>query len=461
MDENTRLTAAPSAPGRPSSGALERWGVLSLLWALNLLDFCDRSLIVSFSNFIMPELHLTATHLGILTGFAFMTCYAFAGIISGSVADVAHRPRLIAAGMLLWSLLTAVSGFAHGFVGLLLPRIFVGIGESVLYPASLSLITDYFPSSQLALANGIFFSGVHLGAGSSLLLVGLLGEVLGWRFVFFMLGLVGMCLSLAVPLLVRELRPEERAVRVQQLVPERLATVRVNVQRAVMLILRCPSLALVAVGATGLGLAGSVHPFLQLWMVQERGFPRTEAALSAAVVFIVVGTAASPLMGALADYLYLRAGLPKASFASLLVLLIQTPSAVCFLLYAEADSVLFWASLAAWLLGGAILSPVVSTLQELAPPPLRGSVLGLAMLVMNLLGAGVGSLVIGMNADKLAADGLHHPLTYTLVMALLCSNCTQVVCFFAAGWRFERDLKAMRAEHGHGVAQPSLYTKPG
>ena len=81
------------------------------------------------------------------------------------------------------------------------------------------------------------------------------------------------------------------------------------------------------------------------------------------------------------------------------------------------------------------------------------------MLAMNLLGAGLGSLVIGMNADKLAADGLHHPLTYTLVMALLCSNCIQVVCFFAAGWRFERDLKEMRAEHG--VAHSSLYAKPG
>jgi MFS family permease len=361
--------------------------------------------------------------------------------------------------MLLWSLLTAVSGFAHGFVGLLLPRIFVGIGESVLYPASLSLIADYFPSSQLALADGIFFSGIHLGAGSSLLLAGLLGETLGWRVVFFMLGGVGTCLSLALPLLVRELRAEERAGRAQQLLSEQLATVRANVQSAAMLFLRCPSLALVAVGTTGLGLAGSVHPFLQLWMVSERGFSRTEAALSAAVVFIIVGTAASPLMGALADWLYLRIGLPKASFASLLVLFVQTPAAVCFLLYADADSVLFWASLAAWLLGGAILSPVVSTLQELAPPPLRGSVLGLAMLVMNLLGAGVGSLVIGMNADKLAADGLHHPLTYTLVMALLCSNCIQVVCFFAAGWRFERDLKAMRAEHG--VAHSSLYTKPG
>ena len=455
MDENTCLKAAHTSPSLPSSGVLERWGVLSLLWGLNLLDFCDRSLIISFANFIMPELHLTATHMGILTGFAFMTCYAFAGTISGSVADMVHRPRLIAVGMLLWSVLTAVSGFAQGFLGLLLPRIFVGIGESVLYPASLSLIADYFPSSQLALANGFFFSAIHLGAGSSLLLAGLLGESRGWRFVFFMLGGVGMCLSLAVPLLVRELRAAERVQGAQRHLPERLAALRTNVQLAAALFLRCPSLALVTMGTTGLGLAGSVHPFLQMWMVQERGFSRTEAALSAAVVFILVGTAASPLVGALADYAYLQMRLPKVILAAMLVLFVQTPAAVCFLLFSEAGSSLFWTSLAAWLLGGAILSPVVSTLQELAPPPLRGTILGLSMLVMNLLGAGLGSLVIGILVDGLAADGLHHPLTYTLVAALLLSNCIQVVCFFAAGWRFERDLKAVQAEHG------TLNAKPG
>lgn len=458
MDESTCLKGAHDSPGRPSSGAFERWGVLSVLWALNLLDFCDRSLIVSFANFIMPELHLTATHLGILTGLAFMTCYAFAGIVSGSVADMVHRPRLIAAGMLLWSVLTATSGFAHGFPGLLLPRIFVGIGESVLYPAALSLIADYFPSSHLALANGFFFSGIQLGAGSSLLLAGLVGETLGWRFVFFLLGGVGVCLSLAVPLLVREPRAEERAQRAQHRLSEQLVAVKTNVQLATALFFSCPSLALIAVGMTGLGLAGSVHPFLQLWMVRERGFSRTEAALSAAVVFIVVGTAASPLTGALADCAYLRMRLPKVSFAALLVLFVQTPAAVCFLLYAEAGSLLFWVSLSAWLLGGATLGPVVSGMQELAPPPLRASILGLAMLAMNLLGAGLGSLAIGMNADKLAVDGLHHPLSYTLVIALLCSNCIQVGCFSAAGWRFEGDLKAMQAESG---PWNSLYAKKG
>lgn len=57
-----------------------------------------------------------------------------------------HDPRQV--GMCLWSVLTAVSGFAQGFFGLLFPRVFVGIGESVLAPSALSLIADYFPPSS-------------------------------------------------------------------------------------------------------------------------------------------------------------------------------------------------------------------------------------------------------------------------------------------------------------------------
>ena len=225
-DEKTYLNGACEyiSGGIPQPSTFERYGVLCLLVWLNVLNYCDRALLTSFANFIMPDLALTATQLGILTGFGFTTIYAFMGIISGSVADAVHRPRLITVsitpkskhkpepvlppnlkpntgagspqvGMCLWSVLTAVSGFAQGFFGLLLPRVFVGIGESVLAPSALSLIADYFPPSHLAMATGFFGSAVHLGVGLSLLLAGLLGEELGWRPVFFALGAVGVCLS--------------------------------------------------------------------------------------------------------------------------------------------------------------------------------------------------------------------------------------------------------------------------
>ena len=458
-DEKTPLNAGSGTAqgGLPQPGQCERYYVLALLVCLNVLNYCDRALLTSFANFIMPDLALSATQLGVLTGFGFTTIYAFMGIISGSIADAVHRPRLIAVGMCLWSALTAVSGCATGFYGLLFPRVFVGIGESVLAPSALSLIADYFPPSYLAMATGFFGSATHLGVGLSLLLAGLLGESVGWRSVFFALGAIGVCLALSVPLVVRELRIAERSRGVSaDRFRSGVASLCDNLALAASLYVRVPSLSLATAGAVGLGWAGAAQSFLQPWMVQERGFSRTDAALYSGLVVLIVGSAANPLNGILADRAYRRTGMPKVGFAALSLVCVQLPAAVCFLLGTEARSPLFWASLAVWLLGGAVYGPVVSALQELSPPPLQGTMLGLGILVMNLFGAGLGNLVFGVLADTLTAAGAAHPLTTTMVGMVLVSTCMQAVCFVAAGWRFEEDVKRVRkliheAQHAAAV----------
>ena len=115
-----------------------------------------------------------------------------------------------------------------------------------------------------------------------------------------------------MPLAVRELRGAERA---RSMSAHRLrtgiATLCDNLQLAASLYARVPSLSLVTAGAVGLGWAGAAQSFLQPWMVQERGFTRTEAALSAGLVVLSVGSAANPLVGILADRAYRRTGMPK------------------------------------------------------------------------------------------------------------------------------------------------------
>ena len=118
-------------------------------------------------NFIVPELGLTDTQFGLLTGFAFIVFYALMGLFMGAAADMLHRPRLVAAGLALWSLLTAISGAARGFVSLALPRMFIGVGESVLTPTSMSMLADRFPPAKLGFAVGAYYMGVPIGVGAS------------------------------------------------------------------------------------------------------------------------------------------------------------------------------------------------------------------------------------------------------------------------------------------------------
>ena len=111
---------------------------LVFLTLLNVMNFVDRQLLASFANFIVPDLALTNAEFGLLTGLTFITFYVVMGLFMGMLADMLHRPRLVAVGLLLWSALTAISGAARGFWSLAVPRMFIGVGESILTPTSMS-----------------------------------------------------------------------------------------------------------------------------------------------------------------------------------------------------------------------------------------------------------------------------------------------------------------------------------
>ena len=120
-----QTTASPKAA---ATGSLP-YGLLLLLTLANALNMVDRNLLGSFANFLKPELHLTDTEYGLLTGLVFLVFYATAGLFMGMLADLTHRPRLIAGAIAMWSLLTAASGAARGFISLAIPRALIGIGE--------------------------------------------------------------------------------------------------------------------------------------------------------------------------------------------------------------------------------------------------------------------------------------------------------------------------------------------
>ncbi len=188
--------------------------LLFFLTLLNMLNFVDRQLIASFANFIVPDLGLTDTQFGFLTSLAFIFFYSIMGLFMGVLADMVNRPRLIAFGVVLWSVFTALTGTAKGFVTMALPRMFIGVGESILTPTSMSLLSDTFPEKRMGFAAGFYYMGVPIGVGISLLIAGYLGESLGWRNCFYLLGGIGLLLGLSV-LFFKE-RPRKHTQNVEE-----------------------------------------------------------------------------------------------------------------------------------------------------------------------------------------------------------------------------------------------------
>lgn len=412
------------------------YGLLLLLTLTNALNFVDRNLLASFANFLKPELHLTDTQYGLLTGLVFLVFYAVAGLFMGMLADLSHRPRLIAAAIAVWSLLTAASGAARGFVSLALPRALIGIGESALSPAAMSLLADRVPRARLGLASAIYYMGVPLGTGIGLLLAGYLGPAIGWRNCFFGLGVLGLGLS-AVYLLVRDPRPPQKVARTAG------PGLKVQLGHLTGALRRSPALVATMFGGVALHISVGAAQFDQLWFVAERGFEKAEIARLAGYVTVVAGVAGNMFGGFIGDWwqINMKSGRPMI-LAFLMLILV--PLAVVYRLSPPGTLFfLFGMGIGVFQLA-AFYGPTFSTVQELAPPGARATVTGFYILCLNVIGLGIGNTGAGWAVDHFRQAGMAQPYTASVIV-FICASGLAIPAFFLAG-RWSKGDAARNAE---------------
>ncbi len=194
----------------PTADGYARY-VLGVLVVVYVFNFLDRQIISILAERIRGDLGVGDAELGFLYGTAFAVFYAVFGIPLGRLADVWDRRKLIALGLTIWSVMTALSGLARTFPELALARIGVGIGEASAAPAAYSLLSDYFPPARRATALAVYSSGIYVGAGLGLVVGGLVVDrwdaafpaaapfgLRGWQVAFFVVGIPGLLLALWV-----------------------------------------------------------------------------------------------------------------------------------------------------------------------------------------------------------------------------------------------------------------------
>lgn len=207
-----------SRHGGRSSG----WLLVGVLLAAYALSFVDRQILSLLVEDLRTDLKISDAQIGLLQGPAFGVFYAVMGLPFGWLADRVHRIRLIAAGLLLWTLMTLLGGLSESFGMLLVTRMGVGVGEAALVPAAVSLLADRFAPDRRALPLAIFTAGVSVGAGLALVLGGALVAFANggaqswslfagreaWQIVLILAGLLGIPLA-AIVLALPE--PERRS----------------------------------------------------------------------------------------------------------------------------------------------------------------------------------------------------------------------------------------------------------
>ncbi len=406
---------------------------LSFLTLLNVMNFVDRQLLASFANFIVPDLGLTNTQFGLLTGLFFIVFYSIMGLLMGALADMVNRTRLIAIGLAAWSLLTAISGAARGFWTMAAPRMLIGVGESIMTPTAMSLLADRFPASRLGFASGFYYMGVPIGVGVSLLIVGYLGPAIGWRNCFYLLGALG--LLLAVVMLFMKETPRRHHIEAKT--PVEPLNFREILRTLGFALRNCPALGLTIAGGIALHFILGAAAFDQLWYVQERGFERSEIARMTGWIGMGAGILGTLFGGAGGDWFLRRTGMGRPMFL-FWIMLFLAPVNIAYRLV-DPETIWFWVGVfVAFFQLGCFYGPTFATVQELVPPQIRATVVAFYILVLNLVGLGFGITLGGVAIDAFAAAGVEQPYTWTLLV-FTCLSLLAIPLFYMAGRRFNVD----------------------
>jgi MFS family permease len=421
------------------------YGFLMFLTLLNVMNFVDRQLLASFANWIVPDLGLTNTQFGLLTGLIFIFFYSVAGVFMGVLADRVNRTRLIAAGLALWSALTALSGMAKGFVSLAIPRLFIGVGESIMTPTAMSLLADRFPSSRLGFASGVYYMGVPIGVAMSLFVVAYLEPVLGWRGCFYALGGLGLVLAAIMFFMKETPRRHEVEAQKRQAETEAAAIERPSVKEMLAILVaafkRSPALLMTVLGGVAFHFVLGAATFEQLWFVQERGFDRTEIAELSGWLAFAGGIAGNLFGGAGGDMFLRRTGMGRPMFL-FWIMLILTPISLYYRIVEPTSMFFLFGIFIGYFQLGCFYGPTFATVQELVPPQISGTVVAFYILSLNFFGLGLGVTGGGIFVDWMIAENIPEPYTVTLLVFTALSLIA-IPLFYFAGRRFERDREAL------------------
>jgi predicted MFS family arabinose efflux permease len=397
-------------------------------------------MLLGFSPQIIKDLTLSHTQYGFLVGAVWVLSFGAMAMFMGTLADRFSRPRVIAAGVLIWSACTLASGHAQSFEQMVVARFFVASGEAALVPAAVALLAELFSEKKRGTAMGLFFMGIPLGVGCSFLLAGSFGATHGWRTTFYVLGIIGIAIAAPLAMLKEDrskLAPQDRGA---PFLPQALAVMRVvGGNRA---------LSFTIVGFVLVHLVFASFSFTQLWLVHERGMDAAGIASRIGALQLVFGTLGAAVGGAMGDRLARKLRGGHASFMALLVVLCA-PLMLAWR-FAPAGSPLFYIGMCAgFFLPLAVYGPAITLITSLAPQTMRSTVTGFAMLSINVFALAIGTVVVGMAADYFIKAGATAPLTGVLIAtdALALSS----ALFFVLAARASRRRFAVAIENAQPV----------
>ncbi|NJR80604.1 MFS transporter [Sphingomonas corticis] len=411
--------------------ARRAWTASVILTLGCILAFMDRGILSLFVVPIQRDLHLSDTEMGMVLGFAFGVFNAVFGLPMGRWVDVGNRKRIAALGVLVWSVANGACGLATSFWQLFVARTAVGIGESAVSPAGVSLIADYFPPGRRGRPMGLFYSGMKIGTGGVLLFGGLLWYSIGdrllevpifgvlhsWQAILLGFAAIGFVVA---PLTLMIAEPprltQSGGLASSASVADTLGFYRRHAR------------ALVGhnVGFCFNNFAIHASGWLPALLMRSQGWTLVQAGLVYGTMLIVVAPVGAISAGLLGDRL-LQRGHPDGrlrvaiaatcgvGLSGLAIGVVSDPYLIALALVCFA----FFASF------GLPLGP--SALQDAVPNTMRGQAIAIYVLVTNVIAGGAAAVTVGLITQHVLGDAARVNEAFAIVAVVSCAGAALVL----------------------------------
>lgn len=403
---------------------LYSWYALALLVIVYILNFLDRTVIYILFPLIKKDLNFSDTQLALLGTTSFVIFYTALGIPFGRLSDKGSRTKIIAFGVVVWSLFSGLTAFANGFWTIFLCRVMVGVGEATLGPAAISLLSDYFPAKKRATVTSIYSMGIAIGAGLAALLGGTLSGY-GWRTVFMIVGFPGLLFGILVFLL-RE--PERTTASVAD--SGYSGTDWKKLLSNKTFILLCMGYALLGLATNNLSIWGATFYF------RLHGFDLATIGFWGGTLTLVAGIPATLFGGAIADIFRKRRGPGGRMLYGALLALVSVPFWL-MLIFTDNVYLILLANLVLLATALAWFGGAAADVTEIAGVNLRGLGIAVFFFSVNITAYLIGSNLIGLLNDRFGATADPSMMRYALLLCPI-SCAASALCLLAGSRAMNR-----------------------
>ena len=415
----SRFAAPP--PARPEARPASGWRadlllppstrtaaqIFWLLAAINLINYLDRFIFVAVAPILRTTLHLSQGEIGQATS-AFLLIYTLTALPMGFLADRGMRPKIIACGVILWSLATWYTAIAHTFAQLFISRALLGIGEATYVPAGLALLGAYFAAGDRARILSRWGAGTLVGTALGFVLGGVIAHHLGWRWAFVICGPPGLVLGALM------WRMPDRAGYDQHDAPANtsrqsfaLADLRARTQTILRSVVVRRA---IVIQALGFFFTTPAIIFVPIYLHEHFRINEQSTALLAGAVLIPGGVLGTLLGGSLAD----RLSRNYAGGRMMTVAISFFGAAPLFVLALLSRQL--WVMLVLTFVATAFINmfngPLNAIVQDVIPAQLRASAMAIILTLAHLAGDVFSPTLIGSAADHMHRWGTAGALVF-------------------------------------------------